>query len=45
MPEAEDNSDQAKNPLIDSNWTFKNQCRRLIRSKQYRKLPKPEYDD
>ena len=44
LPEAEDNSADAPTPLIDSNWDFDNQCRRLIRSKQYKRLPKPEYD-
>ena len=45
IPEAMDDSDQARTPLINSDWDFANQCRRLIRSKQYRKLPDPEYPD
>ena len=45
LPEAKDNSQQAPIRLIDSRWEFHNQCRRLIRSKQYKRLPKPEYDE
>jgi hypothetical protein len=44
LPEPEDNSDLAQNPLIDSNWTFYSQCQRLIDSKQYKKLSQPEYE-
>jgi hypothetical protein len=44
LPEAEDGSGEAPTPLIDSAWNFYNQCKRLKASKQYKGLPKPEYD-
>ena len=36
VPEAEDNSHEAPDPLIDSEWNFESQCKRLIQSKRYR---------
>ena len=36
MPEAEDNADKAPDPLIDSEWNFTSQCKRLIQSKRYK---------
>ena len=36
VPKAEDNSEEAPEPLIDSEWNFESQCKRLIQSKRYR---------
>jgi hypothetical protein len=35
-PDAEDNSEDVPDPLVDSQWEFADQCERLIASKQYR---------